>query len=321
MKPRQGAPEPSGGALETLIGRTKGSRPPDNVRLARFLVAGSLNMDLAFDVPHLPRAGEAVHADRLRRDLGGKGFNQAVAIRRLGAEVAMVGAVGEDAFGYQFLDRLGELGINRDGVRQIAGAATGTAVPVVDRAGANFIVVAMGANLDPSVGEIPEALWAGIDILLLQGELAPEVTLRLAAGARTRGVPFLLNLAPADPRLEPAVAGAAVVVVNEVEAADLVGAARLLKLGAGSVVVTLGPAGAEIHVSGEVARVTSPRLQAVDSTGAGDAFCAALAVQLAANTPLPEAVRWACAAGAAACLKPGTSGSMPDRAEVEALLH
>ena len=113
--------------------------------------------------------------------------------------------------------------------------------------------------------------------------------------------------------------GAEVVVVNEVEAEDLGGPKRLLGLGARAVVVTLGPRGAQIH-GRTSALIESPRITAVDTTGAGDAFCGALALKLADAASLEEAVRWACAAGAAACLKPGTSGSMPDRSEVEALL-
>ena len=287
--------------------------------MARFLVAGSLNLDLAFDVHHLPRPGEAIHARMFRQDLGGKGFNQAVALRRLGADVTMIGSVGADPAGNQFLSRLDELGIERAWVRQSASLATGVAVPVIDAEGANFIVVALGANLQPSTEEGAAGLLQSADFLLLQGEVATELNLSLAAAARARGVRLLLNLAPADPRLLPCVQGAEIVVVNEVEAADLGGPTRLLEFGAGSVIVTLGADGAATH--GEHAgRASSPQIRALDSTGAGDAFCAALAFQLAAGLILPEAVRWACAAGAAACLNPGTSSSMPAPNEVEALL-
>lgn len=286
--------------------------------MGTFVVAGSLNLDLAFEVPHLPREGEAVHAGRLRRDLGGKGFNQAAALRRLGAEVLMMGAVGADADGDQFLARLDELGIGRTGVARLPGIPTGLAVPMVDPEGANLIVVALGANLDPSVAAAP--LPKGADFLLLQGELAPESNLALARAARAGGLRFMVNLAPADRALESCVEGAEVVVVNEVEAGDMGGAERLLRLGARAVVVTLGPRGAVIY-GPDAQPVESPRVKAADTTGAGDAFCAALALRLGEAAPLPAAVRWACAAGAAACLKPGTSSAMPTRPEVDALLQ
>lgn len=276
----------------------------------RVAVVGSLNYDLMTYVDRLPRPGEAVHAREVRRVLGGKGFNQAVAAHRLGAAVEMIGAIGGDEFGREFEVALDELGIGRGGVLRTA-TPTGMAVPIVDQTGENSIVVALGANLallpDMLDGLVPPA-----DVVLVQGEMRPDTTRRALELA---GALKLLNAAPASFELSPAVALADVVVVNEVEAADMGGADRLRGLGAGAVVVTLGPRGAMLDNT----IVPAPRVQAVDTTGAGDAFCAALAVALAEGRELEAAVRWANRAGAAACRRPGTSAAMPTRAEVEAL--
>lgn len=263
-------------------------------------------------VPHLPRPGEAVHARDVQRVPGGKGFNQAVAARRLGAEVTLAGAVGQDNFGHEFLSALDELGIDHRHVAQTA-LRTGIAVPIVDERGENMIVVALGANAAPL--RVADEFLDGAAVLLLQGELAPETTLDLAARATVRGIPFLLNLAPADRRLEPAIPRAQVVVVNEIEERDLGGRARLAAMGA-PVVTTLGERGARL----DHALFPAPVVLTVDTTGAGDAFCGALGVGLAEGAELAEAVRFAVAAGSAACTRAGTSMSMPTRAEVEALL-
>src|SRR5581483_9152776 len=138
--------------------------------MPRIAVAGSLNYDLVAAVPHLPRAGEAVHATSVSRVPGGKGFNQAVAARRLGADVVMAGAVGHDGFGDEFVALLDQLGIDRRHVVRSA-APTGLAVPMVDERGENAIVVALGANAEPI--EVADGFFDGADAVLLQGELAP----------------------------------------------------------------------------------------------------------------------------------------------------
>ena len=263
-------------------------------------------------MPHLPRAGEAVHAISLNRVPGGKGFNQAVAARRLGAEVALAGAVGQDMFGDEFVAALASRDIDHRHIARLA-VPTGLAVPMVDPRGENAIVVAAGANAEPL--RIGDEFLEGAGMLLLQGELAPETTLDLAARAAARGLPFILNLAPADRRLEPAIARAQAVVVNEVEEADLGGRNRLAGLGA-PVITTLCERGARL----DGVLFPAPVVLAVDTTGAGDAFCGALSVLLAEGADLDDAVRFAVAAGSAACTRPGTSSSMPSRAEVEALL-
>jgi ribokinase len=274
----------------------------------RVAVAGSLNYDLMAYVEHLPRPGEAVQAREIRRVPGGKGFNQAVAARRLGAAVEMVGAVGTDDFGRQLQDRLDELGIGRSHVLELE-APTGLAVPIVDDRGENSIVVALGANEELLPDMLEEAALRA-DAVLVQGELRPDTTLR---ALQVAGGVKVLNAAPANLELSHAVGLAHVVVVNELEAADMGGTERLAALGAGAVVVTLGARGALIDNT----LLPAPRVRAVDTTGAGDAFCAALAVGLAEGLELEAAVAWANRAGAAACLRQGTSEAMPTRAEID----
>lgn len=261
-------------------------------------------------VEYLPRRGEAVQARELRRLPGGKGFNQAVAARRLGVTVELVGAVGADDFGREFRKHLTELGIGQAGVFEV-NAPTGMALPIVDNQGENATVVAMGANheLRP---DMLDAELLNADVVLVQGELAPATTLRALELGRGLKV---LNAAPASLDLSPAVELADVVVLSELEAADMGGSDRLAALGAGAVVVTLGARGALIDNT----LLPAPRVRVVDSMGAGDAFCAALGVGLAEGRELEAAVAWANRAAAAACLKTGTSEAMPTRSEIDRL--
>jgi ribokinase len=277
--------------------------------MSRIIVAGSLNQDLFCYVDHLPRRGETLASLDVHRQLGGKGFNQAVALRRLGAEVEMVGAVGSDEAGRAFEAQLDSLGIGRRLLHRLE-APTGLAMITVDAEGDNTIVLAPGANvaLSPELVEkLPEA-----DALMVQGELRPATTIRaveLARGVR------VVNPAPASLELSPAIALADVVVANEGEAADMGGVDRMQGMGAAAVVVTLGSRGALLDNT----LVPAPRVEVVDSTGAGDAFCAALTLALVEGRELEEAMAFANRAGAAACLRQGTSEAMPTRAEVEAV--
>ncbi|MBO0688103.1 MAG: ribokinase [Candidatus Dormibacteraeota bacterium] len=277
--------------------------------MSRIIVAGSLNQDLFCYVDHLPRRGETLASLDVHRQLGGKGFNQAVALRRLGAEVEMVGAVGGDEAGRAFEAQLDALGIGRTLLHRLE-APTGLALITVDGEGDNTIVLAPGANvaLSPDmVGELPEA-----DAIMVQGELRPATTIRaLELGRGIR----VVNPAPASLELSPAVALADAVVANEGEAADMGGVDRMQGMGAVPVVVTLGSRGSLLDNT----LVPAPRVEVVDTTGAGDAFCAALTLALVEGRELEEAMWFANRAGAAACLRQGTSEAMPTRADVEAI--
>jgi ribokinase len=269
----------------------------------RLAVVGSINLDLVARAERLPRAGETVTGATFSRVPGGKGANQAVAAARLGAEVALVGCVGEDGFAEEALAGLREAAVGLGGVRT-ADAPTGVALIVVDAAGENEIVVAPGANLAlrPEDVAVPDA-----DAVLCQQEIPPETVARAAELARGR---FYLNAAPA----RPGAPDAELTVVNRYEQ-------EALGPGRGLVCVTLGAEGAVLLEGGEeVARAEPPAVETVDGTAAGDAFTACLVVSLLEGRPRDEALRRACAAGALTASRAGAQSSLPTAAEVDALL-
>lgn len=301
---------------------------------ARLTVVGSVNMDLVIRSPCIPQAGETILGHDFYTAPGGKGANQAVAAARLGARVSMVGRVGHDAFASTLLDGLAADGVDHAFVLKDGAAASGVALIVVDDAGRNSIVVASGANmrLSPADVDAAEASIAEADTLLLQLESPLDTVLRAAQVARSHGVTVLLNPAPARP-LPAALLGLVdVLVPNEIETARLVqapvddyagaemAAHKLLRMGPGAVILTLGERGALlVHGSGSEHHPAFP-VTPVDTTGAGDAFVAAFAVANAEGKPLAEAVRWGNAAGALATTVPGAQPSLPNRARLEAFL-
>lgn len=290
---------------------------------ARVTVVGSANMDLVVTAATLPAPGETVLGDGFATIPGGKGANQAVAAARAGARCAFVGAVGDDPFGVQLRDSLAAAGVDTDRLRTLDGPS-GVALIAVDAAAENLIVVAPGAN-GRLVGldEADRAVIAAADVLLCQLEV-PLATVAAAAGAaRAGGTTVVLNAAPAravDPELLSTVD---VLVVNEGEAATIAGRPgppeALLDL-VPRVVMTLGAAGAAYaDRDGRRLTVPAPTVDAVDTTAAGDAFTGALAVALAEGRPVADALRWACAAGAACARTHGASTALPTRAEIQAL--
>jgi ribokinase len=269
----------------------------------RLAVVGSINLDLVARAPRLPRPGETVTGATLARVPGGKGANQAVAAARLGAEVTMIGCVGNDGFADEALAGLRDAGVGLDGVRRTH-SATGVALIVVDAAGENDIVVAPGANLDlgPADVILPDVLG-----VLCQQEIPEATVARVAQLARGR---FFLNAAPA----RSAAPEADVTIVNRYELEALPGRGGLVCL-------TLGAEGAVLlEDRKEVARATPPRVQTVDGTGAGDAFAACLVLSLLEHRPRPEALRRACIAGALAASRFGAQTSLPTAEEVDACL-
>lgn len=275
-------------------------------------VLGSINLDFVAAAPSLPRPGETVTGATLARHPGGKGANQALAARRLGAEVALVGRVGRDPMAAEALALLRAGGVDLTGVAVDDTAPTGVALIAVDPSGENQIVVAAGANH----GVSPQALPARFDgPLVLQLEL-PVGTVEAAVA---RAADFVcVNLAPAAPVSDGLLGRADLLVVNEGEAAFY---GEALHRGAGRVVVTLGARGAVMFEGGrEIARAAPPAVRAVDATGAGDAFVGALCVALLEVQAPEAALRFACAAGALAATRPGAQPSAPTRAEVEAII-
>lgn len=278
----------------------------------RITVVGSINVDMVATAPSLPRAGETVTGAVLARHPGGKGANQALAARRLGAEVALIGAVGEGPLSDEALVLLEEAGVDLAGVGSAESTPTGVALIAVDPSGENQIVVASGANDQVR----PEHLPARIeDPLVVQLEL-PVETVEAAVGRATGFV--CANLAPARPVSEALLRRCDLIVVNETEAAFYGDA---LHSGGGEVVITRGAEGASLYKRGAVvAEVGAPLVEAVDATGAGDAFVGAITVAFLEGQPVEAALRFACAAGALAATVAGAQPSLPSREKVEALL-
>ena len=306
-------------------------------------VLGSLNMDITVPASRLPAPGMTTLGSAAVFAPGGKGANQAVAAARLGADVRMVGAVGDDDFGRQLLAGLRAEGVAADDVRVTAGHPTGIAMITVDPAGENQITVAPGANGTLSEQDAVDAAADGADVLVISAEIpVPVIAAALGAGTAGSTAGFeagddtpcrILNLAPVPPGADPtallAVARPDWLVVNESEAAAILGrpadsldavaaaAAELADLIAGHAVVTVGSRGAVLAGSGGPP-VTIPgfAVRAVDSVGAGDTFVGALAVALARRVPAPDAVRAAAAAAATAVTGHGAQAAMPRPADV-----
>jgi ribokinase len=269
--------------------------------MGRVLVLGSLNVDLVTHVERHPRPGETVLGQGLERLAGGKGANQAVAAAAAGAEVHMVGAVGDDDPGRAYLERLRGLGIDTSGVVVLPEEPTGTALIVVDEAGENTIVVAPGANSGVGDDALAAVQAAGPgDVLLAQLEVPLDTVSRACALAARRGVRVVVNAAPYAALPPDVLALADPVVVNEHEA-------RLLAETSGlpsSLLVTFGADGIDWNgLRGKAVQV--PEEDVVDTTGAGDAFCGALAAGLAAGLDHEAALDGALTAGAAAVRHPG----------------
>ena len=293
------------------------------------LVVGSANADLVIGVERRPAAGETVLGSDLVVHPGGKGANQAVAAARLGAQTALLARVGDDAHGRLLLDSQRAAGVDTAGVL-VGGAPTGVALITVDPSGDNSIVVSPGANgrLTPedvrSAGNLLAASRVVSAQLEIPLETVVEVVRNLAPGSR-----FVLN--PSPPRALPAEVLAACdpLIVNEHEARVIVGtdlgdspedwASALLSLGPRSVVITLGARGALVASAEGAVRVPSVKVETVDTTGAGDAFTAALAWRLGLQEPLAEAAAYAARVGAAAVTRAGAQESFPTAEEVASL--
>jgi ribokinase len=316
-------------------------------RMGRVIVLGSLMTDLVARAPRLPLAGESLLGDEFGTFIGGKGCNQAVAAARMGAHTGLIGRVGADVFGDDFLRALEAEGVEHAHVSRDSAAGTGVSLIVLGPGGQNAIVAIPRANYTLSTEHVAAAFQALLGgpgeppVFLTQCEsslaaVERGLTLAHAAGCRT-----ILNAAPIprEPLSDALLTCVEILVVNEIEAAALTGmpvdevegahgvAAQLLARGPRQVVLTLGArgflwcGGAEGGDASQTMEVAASPVHAVDATAAGDAFCGALAAQLAEGRSMVEALRWANAAGALAVTRMGALPSLPRRADIEALFR
>jgi ribokinase len=281
--------------------------------MTEIVVVGSVNLDLSATVARLPEPGETITGASLSRFPGGKGANQALAARRLGADVQLVGCVGDDSAADEALALLREGGVDLSHLQVLPDSPTGIALICVAPSGENQIVVAPGANAAMDQGAL---MLGSADALICQLEIPADVIAR--AAAEFEGF-FCANLAPAKEIDATVLQRADLVIVNETEAAWY---GETLEACGGLVAITYGARGASLRKGGTlIAEATPPEVAAVDTVGAGDAFTAALTIALVEGEDASDALRFACAAGAAAATRAGAQPSLPTRAEVEALLH
>jgi ribokinase len=293
------------------------------------VVFGSCAMDLLMPLPWLPKPGETVLGESYEVRPGGKGANQAVAAVRAGGLVSFFGALGDDAFGRELRFSLEEEGIEPDGLAVVE-RPTAAAVVMIGPDGSNQIAVAAGANLGASAEQVPDGMLSPDTIVVTQMEVDAEETWSLLRRARELGARTLLNVAPALPVPSDIYPLVDILVVNELEAAEL---GRQLALPAATadalatslsettgctVILTLGPAGSVAATAEGVLRVPALDVEVIDTTGAGDAYVGVLAAALDAGHTLQDALLRASAAGSLACRGLGARTALPDFSEIEA---
>jgi ribokinase len=296
-------------------------------------VVGAANTDLIATVRRLPALGETVYAESFQTDCGGKGSNQAIMARKLGARVTMVARIGRDVFGERAFRNYERYGIDTSCVVWDEVRPSGVASILVDEQGRNTIVYAPGANfgLTPQDIQAARPLITQADVVICQLEVPPEVTdeaLRTAKSS-TRAL-TILNPAPAAPVPSELIALCDVVVPNEIEAEAVTGirvgvlgdaeaaGRRLLGAGAAAAIITLGARGAVVADRDGTAHIPGIPVEAVDSTGAGDVFIGTLAYFLGRGEALRRAARLANIAAALSVTKAGTQSSFPSRPEINA---
>jgi ribokinase len=292
------------------------------------IVPGSVNADLLFKVERLPRPGETVLCPGYVMAPGGKGANQAAAAAKAGAQVRFVGHVGEDAYGPVMRGLLVEAGVDCAALA-VSTRPTAIAVIGVDAGGENAIIVGSGANLDTAATQVPDALLGPGTTVLCQNEIRPEETFAALVRAKAAGARTVFNAAPAGPVPAEVLNALDVLVVNEIEAETVAGAAgqppealaRLLARTHGlTCVVTLGGAGCLAVSAVEAWRVPVLPIRPVDTTGAGDTFVGALTAWLDGGAPLLEALRAASVAAGCSCEAVGAQTAQPSRATILARL-
>lgn len=295
-------------------------------------VFGSVNLDLVAHVGHLPAPGETVTGGSFFSAPGGKGANQALAAARAGAETALIGAVGEDAFAEQALTLLKAAGIDLSGLHRLS-APTGTALILVEESGENLIAVASGANYALPLSNLNDYCAPADSVFLAQLEMDLGVTAAVLSRARAAGTTVLLNLAPFRSDAIDLLGDADLLLMNQGEAQALAACLRLPQQTEAKLcrtlaeatdsdcIITLGPRGLVAQIQGCAYTLPSVQVTAVDTVGAGDAFCGFLAAHVAHYGGVDEAgLHFAAAAGGLTCTRQGAQTAIPMRRDVEALL-
>lgn len=286
------------------------------------LVAGSANLDFVVRAPRIPAPGETVLGHDVRTFPGGKGANQALASARAGGvPTAMLLALGDDSYAVPLEASLREAGVQLH-LERVRDVPTGTAFICVSDAGENAITVAPGANALLRPQHLPAL--SGISHLLLQLEIPMDTVVAYATAARAAGISVVVNAAPAMPLPRELLASLDLLVVNAGELATITGIDgdveagldALCRTGVQSIAVTLGPDGARLRCGSQDWHQRGFAVPAVDSTAAGDTFCGVLVAELARGSEWSQALRFACAAAALACTRPGAQTSIPQRQSV-----
>jgi len=298
------------------------------------LVLGSSNVDLILRVPRFHHPGETIRADNLTTVFGGKGANQAIASKQLGAEVALITRLGDDHYGKSYRRYLTEKGLNPKFIFLDKKVPTGIAFIELDSRGENRIVVSPGSNSSLSVDDLKRCslLFRKIKVFVTQLEIPIETVTMGLKMAKRYGALTLLNPSPTRPLSTEILSLADFIVPNELEAQALTGlkmrkdqdlpkmAARLLKMGVKNVAITLGSKGLYFKNQNEEIWMKAFKVKVVDTTAAGDAFMGGLACGLAGGKPIQEALMFANAAGALATTKLGAQPSLPYKNELDAFL-
>lgn len=299
--------------------------------MGKTVVIGSANTDMVVKSERIPVPGETVLGGRFIMNPGGKGANQAVAAARMGGEVTFIAKVGNDLFGRESIESWKKEGIDVSHVVSDPAHPSGVALIMVDAKGENCISVASGANAALGPGDLDPAVIAPADIVLMQLETPVETVLHAARCAKARGIPVILNPAPAAVLPDELFACLHLITPNETEAEILTGikvtdevsaekaAEALRRKGVKNVIITLGKQGAFVFSEDFRGIIPAFRVEAVDTTAAGDVFNGALAVCLSEKMNLKDAVRTAAKAAAISVTRMGAQSSAPYRNEVEKL--
>ena len=300
----------------------------------KILVIGSSNVDLIMKMDHLPEKGETVTDAEFMQVYGGKGANQAVAAARAGGNVAFINCVGEDAYTPQMVQNFKNDGIDTRFVFEEKGMASGHALVMIGGAGMNYLSVAPGANYELTPAKIREAvpLIGEVAMIVMQYEILEETIKYVIDLAKEKSIPVMWNMAPARAFDLSYIPKINILVLNEVEAGFLAemqvdteedaekAANILVDKGVEKVIITLGAKGAFVVTKDEKVSVPSYKVDAVDTTAAGDTFCGSFAVALVEGKTLKESLQFASAAAAISVTRMGAQPSAPKREEIDKFL-